>query len=58
MKPDKNGEPAAICGELVAALEAQVEKQDQIIRIQEETIQALTEHNEKLMAFIDRLSRH
>ena len=58
MKPDKNREPAVICGELVAALEAQVEKQDQIIRIQEETIQALTEHNEKLMAFIDRLSRH
>ena len=58
MKPDKNRETAAICGELVAALEAQVEKQDQIIRIQEETIQALTEHNEKLMAFIDRLSRH
>ena len=58
MKPDKNREPAAICGELVAALEAQVEKQDQIIRTQEETIQILTEHNEKLMAFIDRLSRH
>lgn len=58
MKPDKNREPAAIYGDLVAALETQVEKQDQIIRTQEETIQALTEHNEKLMAFIDRLSRH
>ncbi len=58
MKPDKHREPAAIYGDLVAALEAQVEKQDQIIRIQEETIQALTKQNEELMAFIDRLSRH
>lgn len=58
MKPDKHREPAAIYGDLVAALEAQVEKQDQIIRIQEETIQALTKQNEELMTFIDRISRH
>ena len=42
---------------LIEALETQIEKQEQIIETQEETIRILMEHNDELMAVIDRLSR-
>lgn len=51
MQTGKEREPAAIYGEQVAALQAQVKKQEQIINIintQEETVRILTEHNEEL----------
>jgi len=53
MYKDRNRGPAAIYEDLVAALEAQVKKQEEIIRIQDETIQALQKHNEELAAFLD-----
>ncbi len=42
---------------LIEALEKQIEKQEQIIENQEETIRILKEHNDELMAVINRLSR-
>lgn len=42
---------------LIEALETQIEKQEQIIETQEETISILKEHNDELMAVINRLSR-
>ena len=42
---------------LIGALETQIEKQEQIIKTQEETIRILMEHNDELMAVINRLSR-
>ena len=53
MASDRNRDPAAIYEDLVAALEAQVKKQEEIIRIQDETIQALRKHNGELAAFLD-----
>jgi len=53
MDNDRNRDPAAIYEGLVAALEAQVKKQEEIIQIQDETIQALKKHNEELAAFLD-----
>ena len=44
-------------GRLIEALETQIEKQEQIIETQEETIRILMEHNEELMAVINRFSR-
>lgn len=41
--------------ELISALETQIEKQDKIIRIQEETIKVLTEQNDALMKTINKL---
>ena len=41
--------------ELISALETQIEKQDRIIRIQEETIKVLTEQNDALMKTINEL---
>ena len=54
MGNDRNRDPAAIYEEIIAILKAQVEKQEQIIRAQDETIQMLQEHNEELAAFLDR----
>ena len=42
---------------LIEALETQIEKQEQIIETPEETIRILMEHNDELMAVINRLSR-
>ena len=53
MHKDRNRDPADICEDLVAVLEAQVEKQKEIIRIQDETIRSLQKHNEELAAFLD-----
>ena len=53
MHKDRNRNPADIYGELVAALEAQVEKQGQIIQMQDETIKLLQKQNEELAAFLD-----
>ena len=54
MGNDRNRDPAAIYEEIIAILKAQVEKQEQTIRAQDETIQMLQEHNEELAAFLDR----
>ncbi len=42
----------------IAAMEAQIEKQDQVIQTQEETIRILTKHNDELMKFLDGLFPH
>lgn len=54
MGNDRNRDPAAIYEEIIAILKAQVEKQEQIIRAQDETIRMLQEQNEELAAFLDR----
>ena len=54
MGNDRNRDPAAIYEEIIAILKAQVEKQEQTIRAQDETIQMLQEYNEELAAFLDR----
>ena len=41
---------------LIEALEKQIEKQEEIIETQDETIRILMEHNDELMAIINRLS--
>ena len=58
MQKDSNRNPAAIYEDLVAALKAQVEKQEQIIRTQDETIRLLQEHNEELAAFLNYYTQH
>ncbi len=58
MHKDRNREPAAIYEDLIAALKAQVEKQEQIIRTQDETIRLLQEHNEELAAFLNYYTQH
>lgn len=52
-----NGKKKPVRDRLIEALETQIEKQEQIIETQEETIRILMEHNDELMAVIDRLSR-
>lgn len=52
-----NGKKIPVRDRLIEALETQIEKQEQIIKTQEETIRILMEHNDDLMAVIDRLSR-
>ena len=52
MENDRSRDPAAIYEEIIAILKAQVEKQEQIIRAQDETIRMLQEHNEELAAFL------
>ena len=42
---------------LIEALETQIEKQERIIETQKETIRILMEHNDELMAVVNRLSR-
>lgn len=42
---------------LIEALETQIKKQEEIIETQEETIRLLMEHNDELMAVINRLSQ-
>lgn len=54
----KNTEKPSGRDRLVAALETQIRKQDEIIRTQEKTIRLLTEHNNQLAAFLDRFSRY
>jgi len=54
MGNDRNRDPAAIYEEIIAILKAQVEKQEQVIRAQDETIRMLQEQNEELAAFLDR----
>lgn len=52
-----NGKNFPVRDRLIEALETQIEKQGQIIETQEETIRILKEHNDELMAVINRLSR-
>lgn len=52
MENDRSRDPAAIYEEIIAILKAQVEKQEQTIRAQDETIRMLQEHNEELAAFL------
>lgn len=42
---------------LIETLETQIKKQEEIIETQEETIRILMEHNDELMAVINRLSQ-
>ena len=42
---------------LIEALETQIKKREEIIETQEETIRLLMEHNDELMAVINRLSQ-
>lgn len=58
MQKDSNRNPAAIYEDLVAALKAQVEKQEQIIQTQDETIRLLQEHNEELATFLNYYTHH
>lgn len=53
MGNDRSRDPAAIYEEIIAILKAQVEKQEQTIRAQDETIRMLQEHNEELAAFLE-----
>ena len=52
MGNDRSRDPAAIYEEIIAILKAQVEKQEQIIQTQDETIRMLQEHNEELAAVL------
>lgn len=56
MQRDKS-KNISVRDKLIEALETQIEKQEQIIETQEETIRILMEHNDELMAVINRLSR-
>ena len=38
---------------LIAALETEIEKQNEIIKVQKDTIKILTEYNEKLEKILD-----
>ena len=42
---------------LIEALETQIKKQEEIIETQKETIRILMEHNDELMAVLNRLSQ-
>lgn len=53
MENDRNRNPAAVYEDMIAILKAQVEKQEQIIQTQDETIRMLQEHNEELAALLD-----
>lgn len=53
MDNDRNRNPAAVYEDMIAILKAQVEKQERIIRAQDETIRMLQEHNEELAALLD-----
>lgn len=50
-----NSKNSPVRDRLIEALETQIEKQEQIIETQEETISILKEHNDELMAEINRL---
>lgn len=52
-----NGKNIPVRDRLIEALETQIEKQEQIIETQEETIRILKEHNDELMAVINRFSQ-
>ena len=54
MRENGNRHPAAVFEDLIAALKAQVEKQEQIIQAQDETIRILQKQNEEMAAFLDR----
>ncbi len=57
MQPDYKEERSARDA-YIAAIEAQIEKQDQIIQTQEETIRTLIKQNDELMEFLDGLFPH
>lgn len=52
-----NGKNIPARDRLIEALETQINKQDEIIKTQDETIRILTEHNDELMAVINKLSQ-
>lgn len=52
-----NNKKTPVRDRLIEALEKQIEKQDEIIKTQDETIRILMEHNDELMSVINRLSR-
>lgn len=40
---------------LIAALETAIEKQDELIKVQKDTIKILTQHNEELTKMLDKI---
>lgn len=40
---------------LIAALETEIEKQNEIIKVQADTIKVLKEHNEELVKLLDKI---
>lgn len=52
-----NGKNIPARDRLIEALKTQINKQDEIIKTQNETIRILMEHNDELMAVINKLSR-
>ncbi len=54
MKPDdKKGLSSR--DRLIAALETQIQKQEEIIKTQEDTIRILKEHNKELTKILDKI---
>lgn len=50
----KNTERLSSRDQLIASLENQIRKQEEIIRTQEKTIELLMKHNNELTAFLDQ----
>ena len=50
----RNDEKKSSCRDkLIAALETEIQKQNEIIKVQKDTIKILTEHNKKLEKILD-----
>lgn len=54
MKPDDKKNLSSR-GRLVTALETQIQKQEEIIKTQQDTIQILKEHNQELTRILDKI---
>lgn len=50
----KNTEKRSSRDQLIAALENQIRKQEEIIRTQEKALELLTKHNNELSSFLDQ----
>lgn len=50
----KNTEKRSSRDQLIAALENQIRKQEEIIRTQEKALELLTKHNNELSGFLDQ----
>ena len=53
MKPDEKNLSSR--DRLIAALETQIKKQEEIIKTQEDTIRILKEHNHELTGILDKI---
>ena len=54
MKPDGRKNLSSR-DQLIAALESQIQKQEEIIKTQEETIRILEDHNTELAGILDKI---